>query len=49
MLGTSEADVVWEIDEWTRLGEYRLRYYGDSKSVGGISQPLRVSGTFTVG
>lgn len=35
ILGTSEVEIVWEIEEWVQPGEYRLRYYGDAKSVGG--------------
>lgn len=35
LLGTSEVDVKWEIEEWAPRGEYRLRYYGDSKSIRG--------------
>ncbi|KAK5987107.1 Acylsphingosine deacylase 3 [Cladobotryum mycophilum] len=35
ILGTSEADITWEIEDWTPPGEYRLRYFGDAKSLGG--------------
>ncbi|KAG5995623.1 hypothetical protein E4U43_003006 [Claviceps pusilla] len=35
LLGTSEVDIKWEIEEWAPRGEYRLRYYGDSKSIRG--------------
>lgn len=35
LLGTSEVDVKWTIEEWAPQGEYRLRYYGDWKSVRG--------------
>lgn len=41
ILGTSEVEVVWEIEDWTAPGEYRLRYYGDSKSVGGKITPFK--------
>ncbi|KAI9167670.1 Neutral ceramidase 2 [Paramyrothecium foliicola] len=33
--GTSEVEIVWEVEDWTPAGEYRLRYFGDSKAVGG--------------
>lgn len=35
ILGNSEAEVVWETEEWAEPGMYRLRYFGDSKSLGG--------------
>lgn len=35
LLGTSEVKIVWEIEDWTPTGVYRLRYYGNSKAVGG--------------
>jgi neutral ceramidase len=35
MLGTSEATVTWEIEDWTAPGVYRLRYFGDWKALGG--------------
>jgi len=35
ILGTSEVEVVWETEEWAEPGVYRLRYFGDSKSLGG--------------
>ena len=33
LFGTSEVEIVWEIDESTASGEYRLRYFGDAKSI----------------
>ncbi|KAL6856503.1 Neutral/alkaline nonlysosomal ceramidase [Trichoderma novae-zelandiae] len=33
--GTSSASVTWEIEAWTRPGEYRLCYFGDAKSIDG--------------
>lgn len=35
VLGTSEVEIVWEIEDWVEPGEYRLRYFGDAKSIGG--------------
>lgn len=32
--GTSEADISWEIEEFTEPGLYRLTYFGDSKAFG---------------
>jgi neutral ceramidase len=34
-LGISEVDIVWETEEWVEAGQYRIKYYGDSKAVGG--------------
>ena len=49
--GTSEAEVVWDINEAAAPGEYRLRYFGDSKSIlgsvtafEGASDVFRVAG-----
>lgn len=33
--GTSEVEIVWNVEEETPAGEYRLRYFGDSKAIGG--------------
>lgn len=33
--GTSEVTITWEIEDWSPPGEYRLRYYGDAKSMSG--------------
>lgn len=39
--GTSEVEIVWEIEESALSGEYRLRYYGDSKTmIGGRITPF---------
>lgn len=35
IMGTSSADITWEIEEWAMPGEYRLCYFGDSKSING--------------
>ncbi|KAF7549949.1 hypothetical protein G7046_g8175 [Stylonectria norvegica] len=35
ILGTSEVEIAWAIEDTAHSGEYRLRYFGDSKSVGG--------------
>lgn len=35
VLGTSEATISWEIPDDAEKGKYRLRYYGDAKSLGG--------------
>ena len=35
VLGTSEVEIVWETEEWADSGRYRVRYYGESKAVGG--------------
>ncbi|TVY15325.1 Neutral ceramidase 2 [Lachnellula arida] len=49
VLGTSEVEVVWETEEWVEKGEYRIKYYGDSKSVGGAITAFEgTSGTFTL-
>ncbi|TVY86199.1 Neutral ceramidase [Lachnellula willkommii] len=49
VLGTSEVEVVWETEEWVEKGKYRIKYYGDSKSVGGAITAFEgTSGTFTL-
>ncbi|RFU72532.1 neutral alkaline non-lysosomal ceramidase [Trichoderma arundinaceum] len=35
IMGTSEASIIWEIEDWAAPGEYRLRYFGDAKSIDG--------------
>ncbi|EPE03100.1 neutral ceramidase [Ophiostoma piceae UAMH 11346] len=35
VLATSEVEIVWETESWAAPGRYRIRYYGDSKSLGG--------------
>jgi neutral ceramidase len=32
---TSEAEITWESEEWARPGMYRVRYFGDARSLGG--------------
>ncbi|KEY65040.1 hypothetical protein S7711_07375 [Stachybotrys chartarum IBT 7711] len=47
--GTSEVEVVWEIEADVPVGAYRLRYFGDSKAVGGkITEFEGVSREFVV-
>ncbi|KJZ78215.1 hypothetical protein HIM_02253 [Hirsutella minnesotensis 3608] len=49
LMGTSEVDVEWEIEDETPPGEYRLRYFGDFKSLQGhITSFEGVSKTFRV-
>ncbi|KAF2087652.1 Neutral/alkaline nonlysosomal ceramidase [Saccharata proteae CBS 121410] len=46
---TSQATITWETSMQTPSGTYRLRYYGNSKSVGGTITPFNgTSGTFIV-
>ncbi|KAK4138093.1 Neutral/alkaline nonlysosomal ceramidase [Trichocladium antarcticum] len=35
VFGTSQVEIVWETEEWAEPGVYRIRYFGDSKSLGG--------------
>lgn len=53
VLGTSEVRISWEIENDTQLDTvqlYRIRYYGDAKSLGGAIRPFEgSSGTFYVG
>jgi len=35
VLGTSDVEIVWETEETLTAGQYRIKYYGDSKAVGG--------------
>ncbi|KAK4191556.1 Neutral/alkaline nonlysosomal ceramidase [Podospora australis] len=35
VMGTSEVEIVWELEPWVEPGNYRIVYYGDSKSFGG--------------
>ncbi|KAH8820996.1 Neutral/alkaline nonlysosomal ceramidase [Xylogone sp. PMI_703] len=47
LLGTSEVTIVWETEQWSEPGTYRVRYFGDSKAVGGTITPFEgMSGTF---
>ncbi|KAK0638743.1 Neutral/alkaline nonlysosomal ceramidase [Cercophora newfieldiana] len=49
VMGTSEVDVVWETEDWAEPGVYRLKYYGDAKSLGGTITPFEgVSSPFTL-
>lgn len=47
VLGTSEVTITWEVEDWAAEGRYRIRYFGDSKVVGGTITPFEgVSGVF---
>ncbi|KAI0101781.1 Neutral/alkaline nonlysosomal ceramidase [Nemania sp. FL0031] len=48
LLGTSQVDITWEtVDPWAEPGTYRIRYFGDAKSLGGsITSIEGVSGKF---
>jgi neutral ceramidase len=35
ILGTSEVTIVWETEDWVEAGQYRIKYYGHWKAVGG--------------
>ncbi|KAK4104081.1 Neutral/alkaline nonlysosomal ceramidase [Parathielavia hyrcaniae] len=49
ILGSSEVEIVWETEEWAEPGVYRIRYYGDAKSLGGeITAIEGVSSAFTL-
>jgi neutral ceramidase len=49
IMATSEVQIDWETEDWADLGMYRLRYYGDSKSLlGTITAFEGVSGNFTL-
>jgi neutral ceramidase len=49
MLGTSEVTIVWETEDWVEPGQYRVKYYGDWKAVGGaITSFEGISGEFIV-
>lgn len=48
-LGTSEVTIEWEIEPGTESGMYRLKYYGDKKSLSGdIAAFEGTSGVFNV-
>lgn len=50
ILGTSEVTIEWEIEPHTIPGMYRLKYYGDAKSLGGKMTPFEgTSGVFNIG
>lgn len=47
VLATSEVEIVWETEDHAKPGTYRIRYYGDSKSLSGkITSFEGVSGQF---
>lgn len=47
VLGTSEVEIVWEIERWAMPGRYRVRYFGDWKAIGGTITGFEgVSGEF---
>lgn len=48
LLGTSEVEITWETaDPWAEPGRYRIRYFGDAKSLAGqITEFEGVSGEF---
>ncbi|KAI1463945.1 Neutral/alkaline nonlysosomal ceramidase [Daldinia caldariorum] len=48
LLGTSEVEITWEAaDPWAEPGRYRIRYFGDAKSLAGqIIEFEGVSGEF---
>lgn len=49
LLATSEVSITWEMEDWTEPGIYRLRYFGDSKSLSGhITGFEGTSGEFCV-
>jgi neutral ceramidase len=50
VLGTSEVTIIWESEDSSESGQYRIHYYGDSKSVGsGIITGFHgVSGEFVL-
>lgn len=49
VLGTSEVTIEWEIEDDVEDGVYRMRYYGDAKSVGGsITAFEGIGAEFTV-
>lgn len=49
-LGTSEVVIEWEIEPHTEAGMYRLKYYGDAKSLTGTITAFEgTSGVFNVG
>jgi neutral ceramidase len=49
LLGTSEVDILWETEADAAPGPYRIRYFGDSRSLGGkITGFNGTSGVFTL-
>ncbi|CAK5272171.1 unnamed protein product [Mycena citricolor] len=50
ILATSTVNISWTIEDNTDSGVYRIRYFGDSKSIGGTISPfVGYSGNFTIG
>lgn len=41
ILGTSEVEIVWETEKHAEPGEYRIRYFGDSKTINGKITPFQ--------
>jgi neutral ceramidase len=49
LLGTSEVEISWEVESWTQPGVYRLRYFGNSKSLAGsVTEFTGTSGIFQI-
>ncbi len=49
LLGYSEVTIEWEMEPRTPAGQYRIKYYGDSKAIGGkITAFEGTSGVFSV-
>jgi len=49
ILATSQVEIRWETEAGAEPGIYRLRYYGDSKALGGTITPFEgVSSSFTL-
>ncbi|KAK4168848.1 Neutral/alkaline nonlysosomal ceramidase [Cladorrhinum sp. PSN259] len=47
VLGTSEVEIVWEVEDWAEPGVYRIRFFGDAKSITGTVTPFEgLSGRF---
>ncbi|KAI0024146.1 Neutral/alkaline nonlysosomal ceramidase [Xylariomycetidae sp. FL0641] len=40
VLATSEVELTWETEPWAEPGFYRLRYFGDAKSLAGTITPF---------
>jgi neutral ceramidase len=49
VLGTSQVVISWETESYAKKGTYRIRYYGDSKSIlGTVTAFQGVSNSFTL-
>ncbi|KKA29886.1 hypothetical protein TD95_003442 [Thielaviopsis punctulata] len=49
LLGYSDVDIAWEVEDGTPQGTYRLVYYGDAKALGGaVTAFAGYSDEFTV-